>query len=582
MSVADKVMELARRRGFFWTSAEIYGGVSGFLDFGPLGKLLKRKIEEKWRYWFVLKNQEIVVEIETPIITPYKVFEASGHVNHFTDYMVECLECGRKFRADHVIEEETGLSGLEGLSEEQLTSIIAERNVKCPECGGRLGTVKKFNLLFQTTIGPYSENVGFARPEAAQGMFTTFSRVYESMRNRLPLGIAQIGKVMRNEISPRQGPIRLREFTIMELEFFYDPQDPYCPLLNRSELLRLVPEERVSKKDITPIEVTVEEALKQGFIANEWLAYFMVLAQNFIQELGIAKDKQMFIAKLPHERAHYASQVYDQVVKLEKWGWVEVSGHAFRTDYDLRGHMALSGEDLRVYKQMSSEVEVEEVELRPILDTIREDYGQETNTVINALRMMPGERVLEEIKTKGFFEMGKFRIYPKHIEFKKEKKRVKGRKFIPFVAEPSFGAERLVYAAMEYAYREKDGRVVLSFPPDIAPIEVIVLPLVNRDGLPEKAREVYNILKLRGLIVDYDDSGSIGRRYARADEVGIPIAVTIDYQTLKDDTVTIRDRDTWKQVRCQIRELPDIVEAYVRRREAKGPIKELVEYIEKT
>lgn len=582
MSVADKVMELARRRGFFWTSAEIYGGVSGFLDFGPLGKLLKRKIEEKWRYWFVLKNQEFVVEIETPIITPYKVFEASGHVNHFTDYIVECLKCGRKFRADHVIEEETGLSGLEGLNEEQLTAIIVEKDVKCPECGGRLGTVKKFNLLFQTTIGPYSENIGFARPEAAQGMFTTFSRVYESMRNKLPLGIAQIGKVMRNEISPRQGPIRLREFTIMELEFFYDPQDPNCPLLDRSALLRLVPEERVAKKDIIPIEVTVDEALKQGFIASEWLAYFMVLAQNFIQELGISRDKQMFIAKLPHERAHYASQVYDQVVKLERWGWVEVSGHAFRTDYDLRGHMALSGEDLRVYKQLSSEVEVEEVEVRPLLDTIREDYGQEANAVINALGMMPGERVLEEIKTKGFFEMGKFRIYPKHVEFRKEKRRIKGRKIIPFVAEPSFGAERLVYATMEYAYREKDGRVVLSFPPDIAPIEVIVLPLVNRDGLPEKAREVYNLLKLRGLIVDYDDSGSIGRRYARADEVGVPLAITVDYQTLKDDTVTIRDRDTWKQVRCQIRELPDIVEAYVRRREVRSPIKELLECTGKT
>ena len=575
MSIADKVMELARRRGFFWTSAELYGGVSGFLDFGPLGKLLKRKIEEKWRYWFILKNQDFVVEIETPIITPYKVFEASGHVNHFTDYVVECLKCKRKFRADHLIEEQTGLTGLEGLNEEQLSEIIAEKGVKCPECGGQLGSVRRFNLLFQTTIGPYSDNIGFARPEAAQGMFTTFNRVYNVMRNKLPLGIAQIGKVMRNEISPRQGPIRLREFTIMELELFYDPQEPSCPVLNKDEVLRIVPEELVAKRALEPLEITVKDALEKKYILSEWLAYFMVLAQKFIQDLGIPLDKQMFIAKLPQERAHYASQVYDQVVKLEKWGWVEVSGHALRTDYDLRGHMASSGEDLRVFKQLPSEVEVEEVEIKPVFEAIKEDFSFEANFVANALKMMPGERVLEELNSKGYFEMGKFKIYPKHVEFIKTKKRVKGRKFIPFVAEPSFGAERLVYAVMEHAYREKEGRVILSLPPDIAPIEVAVFPLVSRDGLPEKAEEVYRLLKARGLLVEYDESGSIGRRYARADEIGIPLAITVDHQTLEDNTVTIRDRDSWKQVRCSIDKLPEVVEAYVRRRELLEPLKEL-------
>ncbi|RLF23159.1 MAG: glycine--tRNA ligase [Thermoprotei archaeon] len=577
MSVADRVMELARRRGFFWISAELYGGVSGFLDFGPLGKLLKRKIEEKWRQWFIVKNQEFVVEIETPVITPYKVFEASGHVAHFTDYMVECLKCGRKFRADHLIEEQAGLTGLEGLSEAELSSIIRERGLKCPECAGPLGEVKRFNLLFQTTIGPYSESIGFARPEAAQGMFTTFSRVYNAMRNRLPLGIAQIGKVMRNEISPRQGPIRLREFTIMELELFYDPKDPKCPVLDRSEVLRIVPEDRVSKKLMEPIEVTVEEALKTGVVLSEWTAYFMVLAQKFIQDLGIPFEKQMFIAKLPQERAHYASQVYDQVVELEKWGWVEVSGHAFRTDYDLRGHMASSGEDLRVYKQLSSEVEVEDYEVRPVLEALKEDFGGEAGLVANALKMMPGARVLEELESKGFFEMGKFRVYRRHVELVKVKRKVKGRRFIPFVAEPSFGAERLVYAAMEHAFKEKEGRVILSLPPDIAPIEVAVFPLVNRNGLPEKAREVYKALKDRGLLVEYDDSGSIGRRYARADEVGVPLAVTVDHQTLEDDTVTIRSRDTWRQVRCSIQQLPDVIEAYVRRKVAIAPLKELIE-----
>ncbi|MCS7139181.1 MAG: glycine--tRNA ligase [Candidatus Nezhaarchaeota archaeon] len=575
MSVADKVMELARRRGFFWISAELYGGVSGFLDLGPLGKLLKRKIEEKWRYWFVLRNQDFVVEIETPIITPYKVFEASGHVHHFTDYIAECLKCGRKFRADHLIEEQTGLSGLEGMSEEQLSSIMIEKGVKCPECGGQLSNVKRFNLLFRTTIGPYSENIGFARPEAAQGMFTTFNKVYGVMRNKLPLGIAQIGKVMRNEISPRQGPIRLREFTIMELELFYDPQEPSCPVLDKGEVLRLVPESFVAERRFEALEITVREALDKKLVLSEWLAYFMVSAQKFVKDLGIPWDKQMFIAKLPQERAHYAAQVYDQVVKLDKWGWVEVSGHAFRTDYDLRGHMAVSGEDLRVYKRMSNEEDVEEVEVKPVIEAIEEDYGVEASQVIHAIRMMPGERVQEEISSKSYFEMGKYRIYAKHVKFERVRRKVKGRKFIPFVAEPSFGAERLLYAAIEHAYREKEGRIVLSLPPDVAPIEAVVLPLVSRDGLPEKAREVYNLLKMRGIIVEYDEAGYIGRRYARADEVGIPLAITIDNQTLKDGTVTIRDRDTWRQVRCPIQQLPDTIEAYVRRKELVGPIKDL-------
>jgi glycyl-tRNA synthetase len=215
------------------------------------------------------------------------------------------------------------------------------------------------------------------------------------------------------------------------------------------------------------------------------------------------------------------------------------------------------------------------VEVKPVVEAIKEDFGAEALTVVNALKLMPGERVLEEIQSKGFFEMGKFRVYPKHVSFERVKRVVKGRRFIPFVAEPSFGAERLVYATMEYAYREKEGRAILSLPPDVAPMEVVVLPLVNRDGLPERAMEVYNALKLRGLVVEYDDAGSIGRRYARADEVGVPLAITIDRQTIEDGTVTIRDRDTWRQVRCPISELPEVVEAYVRSKEVKGALREL-------
>ncbi|MCS7364433.1 MAG: glycine--tRNA ligase, partial [archaeon GB-1867-035] len=228
----DKIVELAKRRGFIWPAAELYGGVRGFIDFGPLGAALKRNIEEKWRRWFILRHQDFIVEIETPVVMPARVFEASGHLEHFTDFIVECTKCHRKFRADHLIVEQTEIRDVEFLSIEELNSIIKEKNVKCPECSGKLGLVQTFNLLFKTTIGPYSESIGYARPEAAQGMFLAFKRVYEVMRNKLPLGIAQLGRVLRNEISPRQGPIRLREFTIMELELFFDPEDPKCPLFD--------------------------------------------------------------------------------------------------------------------------------------------------------------------------------------------------------------------------------------------------------------------------------------------------------------------------------------------------------------
>ncbi|MEM1736957.1 MAG: glycine--tRNA ligase, partial [Ignisphaera sp.] len=219
-------MNLALRRGFIWPSFEIYGGQAGFYDLGPLGVLLKNNIVNLWREVFVKQHQDIVVEIETPIINPAIVFRASGHEESFTDYAVECLSCRRVYRADHLIEETLGISA-EGLSETELGKLIKDHGIVCPACGGRLSEVRRFLLLFQTFVGPYSpENLAYLRPEAAQGMFINFKRIYELMKKRLPFGIAQIGRVARNEISPRQGPIRLREFTIMEIEFFYDAQNP--------------------------------------------------------------------------------------------------------------------------------------------------------------------------------------------------------------------------------------------------------------------------------------------------------------------------------------------------------------------
>ncbi|MCQ5340120.1 MAG: glycine--tRNA ligase [Candidatus Methanomethylicia archaeon] len=556
MDKYDKIIDLAKRRGFFTTSCEIYGGVAGFLDFGPIGTLLKRNIENKWREFFIYKHYGLIYEIETPIVMPSKVFEASGHVEHFTDFIVECLSCHRKFRADHVILYQVGeISGLEGKSAEELEKIIQENNIRCPECKGKLGKVSKFNLLFTTNVGPYSENIAYMRPEAAQGMFVNFKYIYTIMREKLPIGLAQIGKVLRNEISPRQGPIRLREFTIMEIELFFDPKNPECHLLNEvsDEKINLLTENIIIKGENKPIELTIEEAIKEKIILSEWQAYFMALSKIFLEKIGVPKNKQMFIEKLPNERAHYSAQTFDQVVELERWGWTEVSGHAYRTDYDLLRHQNYSGQDLKVFRRFTIPKKEYRIIAIPKIDIINNIIKNNdiATKIISIIKNKKAEELKKELE-RGSIIIDDIEIRPEFVEFKTEEITITGEHFIPHVSEPSFGAERLVYVAMEYAYREKNNRIILSLPKDIAPIKIAVFPLVNKDGLREKAIEVYNMIKSKGFIVEFDDDGSIGRRYARADEIGIPLAITIDYKTMEDNTVTIRNRDTWEQERISI------------------------------
>lgn len=557
----ERLMEFARRRGFLWPSMEIYGGVRGFIDFGPLGTLLKHKIENKWRQFFIHRHRDFIFEIETPIILPSKVLEASGHLEHFTDFLVECLSCGRKYRADHLIEQLTGMSGLESFSQDDLNNIIHEKGLKCPECGGALSDVRKFSLLFKTVIGPYSEDVGYGRPEAAQGMFLAFKRVYDACRGKLPIGIAQIGRVLRNEISPRQGPIRLREFTIMEVELFFDPEDSKCRFIDdvKNELLRIVPQSQASSKTFDPITISVNEALDKGIILNEWQAYFMVLGRKFAESLGIPFNSQMFIDKPPMERAHYSVQTFDQVVKLERWGYVEIAGYSYRTDYDLSRHMAFSGVDLRVYKQFDKPIIEKRVKYIPNMDSLNSKFGSNVKRILNSINYSSLE---EEFKSKGYVEVEGFRLERDDFIISSEIVEVKGKHIIPHVVEPSFGADRIVYAVLEYSYGEKEGRSILSLPRDISPIQIVVLPLVSKDGLPEYALKVYRLLLDEGFDVDYDESGSIGRRYARADEIGVPIAITIDYQSLNDNTVTLRDRDSWRQVRVSVDELPYKLHGY--------------------
>jgi glycyl-tRNA synthetase len=560
------INELAKRRGFFWSSFEIYGGSGGFVTYGPLGTRLKQNVETKLRELFV--KQIGIYEMESSIIAPGKVFEASGHVNHFKEPMVECQNCHTRFRADHLLEEK-GISSAEAekMALEDMGQEIERHDVVCPDCRGKFGKPQRYLTMFETTIGPYSGAVGYGRPEAAQNIFVEFNRLYTAARERLPFGVIQIGHALRNEISPRQGLIRLREFTISDLEFFFDPEEPSCKLLPEVEnevLPILLCESRLKECEDTT-DLTVKEALDRKIIRSEWQAFFMAMAKKLLVSIGVPANKQRFIEKFTWEKAHYSSQSFDQEVLVDRWGWVEVSGHAYRTDYDLSCHMKASGVDMTVYKEYANPIEKEELVVKPIMAKLGPVYKGEAAKVAALLAKVPAQEVSDAMQKDGFIMVDKYVVKVDQVDIGKQKTIVRGMRFVPHVVEPSFGSDRLFYVALEYAYGVKDDRVVLSFPRSIAPIQIGIYPLMSKDGLDDKARVVQKMLSKEGFMVEFDETGSIGRRYARADEAGVQLGITVDYDSFKDETVTIRDRDSWHQVRASIKDLPELMHCYFQR-----------------
>ena len=481
---AEKIVQIAKRRGFIFPSSEIYGGLAGFYDYGPLGVLLKNKLIDYWRRFF-LKDDNIW-EIDSSLLMHRKVFEASGHLKNFVDPITQCKKCKSIFRADHLIEELTG-KFVEGLKPEELTKIIRENNLKCPKCGGELEDVRVFNLMFGTEVGPVNGFKSYLRPETAQGIFVNFKNLTFSLRAKLPFGIAQVGKSYRNEISPRQWLIRLREFNQAEIEFFFDPENQKFTKFDRYRdiEIQLVTRED-QKKGGKGKKILVGEGLDNRMFPSIFMAYFIAKEQIFYESLGIPKEAIRFRHMLPEETPHYSKGNFDLEIKFD-FGWKEVVGNAYRGDYDLKSHMKYSGEDLSLV--------------------------------------------------------------------------VDGKKIVPHVFEPSFGIDRTIYAIFLYNLVEdkKRGWDWFKFPKKIAPVRVAVYPLVNKNGLPEKAREIYKMLR-KDFEVIYDSSGSIGRRYARADEIGVPFAITIDHETLKNNTVTIRDRDTTKQERVKIQDIKNYLD----------------------
>jgi len=549
-------MEIALRRGFINPSYEIYGGVSGFYDYAPLGAALKKNLEDIWRRYFVV--EEGFFEISSPTISPEDVFIASGHVSNFVDPLVSCEKCGSAFRADHLISAALDIK-TDGLSFKELDKLIREHKLRCPDCGGKLSEVYSYNLMFKTYIGPGRKKVGYLRPETAQGMFILFPRLYSFYRKKLPFGVAQIGKAYRNEISPRQGLIRLREFTQAEVEIFIDPKDKTHPNFSRyaEEKLRLLPQEQ---EDV--VELTAREAVERGIVKHEFLCYYLVHTQRFLLELGIPYEKLRFRQHLREEMAHYAADCWDAEVRTQRFGWIEVVGIADRTDYDLKAHEKHSGVELRAFRQFPEPIKRRRLVLEPKMSKLGPEFKRLAGKVAEALKELP-ESEVERFAEQGSVEISvaeeKVTITREHAEVKEVEETITGEKFIPHVIEPSFGIDRIFYCVLENAYYQREGKNVLRLSPRLAPVKAAVFPLLNREELVKVAREIFDEVKRAGILALYDASDSIGRRYARVDEIGVPFAVTIDFDTLEDETVTIRERDSAQQVRVPRGEVAEIL-----------------------
>ncbi|MGF7118059.1 glycine--tRNA ligase [Methanobacterium oryzae] len=560
----DKVMNVAKKRGFLWSSFEIYAGVAGFYDYGPLGAILKNSIIQKWREYYVIR--EGFYEIESPTVMPEEALKASGHVDHFTDPMTECKECLEVYRADHIIEEVIS-KDVEGLTNEELTEIIRDEEIGCPKCGNRLSRVWNYNLMFQTLIGAKGKKTGYMRPETAQGIFIPFKRLLRFYRGKLPFGVVQIGKAYRNEISPRQGVIRLREFTQSEAEIFVDPKDKTYEKFSeiKDKILKLYPSEvQMAEKD--PIEISAGDAISKGIVSSEILIYQLYLASKFLREIGIPDEVIRFRQHLPTEMAHYAIDCWDVEVYTERYGWVEIIGIADRTDFDLKSHTEHSNEDLRVFIEYDEPKEIKKLAVKPNMAKFGPSFKGDAPKIIKELENIEAEDVKSVIENEGVFtlqvEDNTFELLSEHVDFEEVEETVRGEKIFPHVIEPSYGIDRIVFSVLLHTFTEdkENEREYFKLPNDIAPVEASVFPLVNKDGLSEIAIKIRNDLRENGFIAEFDASGTIGRRYARADEIGVPYAITVDHESLENNTVTIRNRDDLSQKRVPISDISQILD----------------------
>ncbi len=561
--LSRKLAELSKRRGFFFQSSESYGGAAGFQTFGPEGAELKRNIENSWRKTF--SDSLGHREIEAPTIMPEPVFEASGHLDTFDDMIIECPECGTSSRADHIVEDNTEIEEAESFSHEKVEELIKEHNLECPNCGEDLSNVavEDFNLMFKTSIGPGSGQTGYLRPETAQGIFVEFPRLKQYERNQLPFGITQIGKAYRNEISPRKGLVRVRELTQAELEHFIDPEEDEPRIEDVEDVeLKLYSREQQNAEDGEPQFMTVREAVEDEVVESDWIAYYLGVAKQWYDSIGVDMDRFRFRQHQNDELSHYASDCWDAESQVDG-DWIEITGFAYRGCYDLKKHDQYSREDYTVFKEYDEPKNVEKNTVDPDMGFLGPEFGDKAGKIAEKLEELAEEDPEAFEADKVFVEVDgeEYSIPSDKCNFSVEEVTENGEHILPHVVEPSFGIDRMVYTVLAHSYDEDEvddeERTVMRFKETVAPTEVAVFPLMDKDGLGEKAREVANMLREEGFSVKYDDTGNIGKRYRRQDEVGTPVCVTVDYDTVEEDpeTVTVRDRDSTEQERVEISEL---------------------------
>ena len=482
---SDTLTAYLKEKGYVYgPEPEIYGGISGFYSYGPLGKRLKNNIEAVIRKHF---NTQGFYEIEYPIIAPAIVWQASGHLGGFNDPVILTEDGKESYRADKLIEEMIGTAA-DHMKDEELLSVIKENNIKAPS-GKKLALkIERHSLMMKTTIGTGIE--AYNRPETATTTYLPFKNYLEFFRDKFPFGVFQIGKAFRNEISPRQHLLRCREFTQAESQTFLFPEMkqnwPKFDEVKGDIIPAWTEEMQKGKKE--PKEITLHEAMEKKVLKNKAYAWHLNFAYKMFLGFGIPKEKIRLRQHHSDERAFYSDDTWDIEVQLRSFGWLEICGISDRTNYDLQQHAKFSGAKL----------------------TARTPEGKEET---------------------------------------------------PHVIEIAFGVDRPFFALLDMVYDERDDdekRTILRLPVSMAPIQLGIYPLVKKDGLAEKAMEIYNSMQKKFLCI-YDESGSIGRRYSRQDAAGTPFGITIDYDTMKDETVTLRDRDTMQQSRVKISELEKIM-----------------------
>ena len=517
----QKVTAVATRRVIFQPAYDAYGGLAGFYDYGPVGVRMRRRILEVWRKHYVIGAG--CLELDGALVGPEALLQASGHLGEFDDALVDCPDCGKQFRADHLVD------GGEDLSREALAKAVSK--AACPNCGSALSELKAFNLMFSTSVGSSKGASGYLRPETAQSIFLAFPWLLRQNRGKLPFAGSQIGRSFRNEISPRQGPLRMREFTQMEVEHFFLPNDePELSGSLENITITLLP------ADGKENETTVGEAFNSGAIGSSLVASHLARAQTFLTAIGIPSDSLRFRQHGANEMAHYSSDCWDGEIRTSL-GWVEVVGVAHRGDYDLSAHGNASPKEFRV---MVPGTEKETEVWVPNAGSIGKEFKGNAKSILEAIK---------DVDLEPGFVVGEITLNEEHMSQKTVRK---GEMVYPHVVEPSFGLDRILYCLLETAWNVDNEREWISLPQDTSPYDLLVAPLMTKDGLDDSAKDIFSKAQESGIDAYYDEAGSIGRRYARADEIGIFFSMTVDHQTLEDGTVTLRERDSKGQSRVSV------------------------------